>query len=212
MGWPKGKPRKTKPEAPARSTAADEQTPAQPKPEKAAAPKDNKWSKAETDPKRKSWLARAGNNWGSTDWTDRSEDNALAVPPEIMNWLREAGLDCNWKVESVYGQPQTKLQNQYRANGWVAFDQESASSLCPGFEVEQGGLILMVRPMAISNKARKAEYAKARSPLQEREKMLGSGGAGVPLPSGAGQHHRARDTNFIRRSMEQIEVGPVVED
>jgi hypothetical protein len=91
---------------------------------------------------------------------------------------------------------------QYQLNGWTKVPED----LFPDFQVEQGGLVLMVRPMAITKKARQVEAQKARGPIADRERMLGAGGPGVPLPSGAGQHSSARQFNHIRRSMEQIEI------
>jgi len=193
MGWTKGKkrgPRQPKPEAD--SDVAIESK---------AIEKDreNKWAKREPDERKRTWLAKAGNNWTDTEWRDQSADNILDVPDNVRGWLKDQDLDANWKVRSVFGQEQTRHWNQLMANGWVPLDKD----LFPDFQAERDGLVLCVRPQFISAKARKAAAAAARVPIEGREKMLG---AGVPGVTG-GNHSSAIGFNRINRSVERIEVA-----
>ena len=124
----------------------------------------------------------------------------LALPPEILRWLADMDFDANWKTQSVFGQEFPKLMNGYLANGWVKLD----SDLFPNFVAERDGLVLMVRPRFISDKARKADAARARGPIQAREMMLGS--TGVPNVTG-GNHPSALRHNRINKTIEQIEIA-----
>src|SRR5262245_1445892 len=113
MGWTKGKKRGPRlPRAEAESNAAEPKA-------NEVRERENKWSKREPDEKRKSWLAKAGNNWSDTEWRDQSADNILDVPDNVRGWLKDQDLDANWKVRSVFGQEQTRHWNQLMSNGWT---------------------------------------------------------------------------------------------
>jgi hypothetical protein len=145
-------------------------------------------------------FARAGNNWDAVEWRDRSFDNRFGLPEEAHNWLRQNKLDAQWNTETVYGEKQDRHFNELRRNGWEPVEPGDI----PGVDtVEIGGSRLCVRPMHISDKARKAERSKAQAEWDSRKQMLGEG---VPLPSGAGGNVSARRANFIRSEYERIEV------
>ena len=193
MGWQKGKPRgprKPKPEA---------ETGTEQKPEPKA---------------KKSWTTRAGNDWDPTDfvgrikgkkveWSDTTLEDRFHIPREKLEALRDQGVVLQWVTKSVYGREETQHMSHFYRGGW-----EHVPPGTFGIEVtEIEGMVLMARSAAVHARARKHERDLALAPIRAREEMLGGGGPGVPLASGAGSHHRARETNFIRRSIEQIEVA-----
>jgi hypothetical protein len=182
MPWPKGKPRK-------KVSAAKDTRPLK---QRAG----NNWD----DEKSKSFLDKVRSQDGS-GWRDRSADTLFDLSEETHGWLRQNNLDAQWITKEIYGQPQDRHFGNLLANGWVPVEQNAV----PGLGVSEiGGSVLCVRPMAISEKARKAEKAKAQEILDLRRQQFQT--EGVPLPSGAGRHPTAVTSNRLNRSLERIDI------
>jgi hypothetical protein len=98
------------------------------------------------------------------------------------------------------GQEDTKNIARAQRNGWTPVEKGDI----PGIDVvEEGGLQLMARPMAISKKARAIEEAEARSPVVTKEMQVNGNLPGVSLDS---NHPSARNYNKMRKTVERLEV------
>jgi hypothetical protein len=213
MGWTKGKkrgPRKPKPEA-VQTIAAE---PAKATSEPKAAPK--------AEPKAaKKWAARAGSDWrldvgfvsrvrGHKDdpWEDTSQEDRLRISPELIEGLRREGIVLQWVTHTCLGREERQNVSHYLRGGWTHVQPGDIEGINT---VEIDGLKLMARPLEVHKKALKHQADLARAPILARERMLGAGGPGLQLPSGAGAHSSARNFNHIRRSTETLEI-PIPED
>jgi hypothetical protein len=167
--------------------------PRKPKPEAAAeAPLPKTLSRGNA------WAQKLKASAEGTTWRDTTEDNRLALSPEDQAWLKDHGLVAEWKTASVFGREETRHMSQLRKNGWAELPDDVLPS---GRSVKEDGAVLMARSKHLSEKARAADAVKAREPIQARMAMAEGG-----IPVSGGDHVSARKTNFIRRSIERIDV------
>jgi hypothetical protein len=190
MGWPRGKPRKKVLSEPVQAQAQKD--------------------KDKSD--KPDWKQRAGNDWKATEflervrgydatnWRERTHDDRLSLPQETLDYLQSHQLDAQWITESVFGQRQDQRWNAFLANGWVPVEPDTIPGVSTG---ELDGVRLCVRPLAISEKARKAEYAAATAQWDTQRQFLKEG---IALPSGAGAHPNAIHSNKLNRTLERLDI------
>jgi hypothetical protein len=138
--------------------------------------------------------------WPKGQWRERARDNRFSLPEEAMNWLASHKLDAQWITESVYGQRQDQRYGNFLANGWVPAEPNSIPGVCT---VDIDGSRLVVRPMAISEKARAAEMAAADAMKIQNLPVFSEG---ITLPSGAGAHPSAIRSNKRNVTLERFDI------
>ena len=186
MGWPKGKPRTKQPVA---TPEAEARTPLQAR---------------KSGPGR--WSLKAGANWETSESNVPEGIDRYHIPREEI----PEGFDLQWVTVSVMGQPTDKERGHFERKGWTPVHQEDFDGRFDGRwmtkgqhgEINEGGQVLMARPLEISIKARKREQQLARDQIRIKEQALYAGDTGV---SGA-DHPSARKFNSINRSIERISV------
>ena len=187
-GWPKGTPRKKLMQVVA-----------------AEAPKEEVQTEA---PKKKPsrWNMKAGNRWGGEMHEDSGPDR-LAIPKEDI----PEGMDLQWVTSEVFGQPQAQRRAHFEKNGWTPvhgedfagrFDGRYAPAGAQG-EISVEGLVLMARPIEISERAHRRDRATAKEQVQLKEAQLTGGG--IPVSLGP-DHPSALRTNKIVKSYERISI------
>lgn len=121
------------------------------------------------------------------------------------------GMDMKWVTETVYGQPfPQRLADAERA-GWRTVDASDFDGRFRGRwntgangTITKDGLVLVARPMEISNVARKKQERMAREQVSIKERaLLGGDLPGVSLDS---RHKSAIGQNKINRSIERIDI------
>ncbi len=123
---------------------------------------------------------------------------------------KKPGRDYKWEVVTIMGQrvDRAVMRDAHRA-GWrpeLAKDwPELAEGLSPNDPVEEGGQILMGRPIHLSHEAQVEAYNRAKT--QERERMQAA--AGGQLSSGGGEPlSQVRGIQVRNASLEvQLAVG-----
>ena len=142
------------------------------------------------------WKAKYGTT-RVQDFANVDEDR-LTIAPDVLRNLASEGIAVQWIAEKVLGQEQQHAVSVARRNQWVPVE---AGDLPGVSSVECEGLRLYARPSAIDKKAREAERAAAKAPIQNREQMLNSG-----IPVSGGDHPSAKRHNRIRVTRERLDV------
>ncbi len=159
------------------------------------------------------WKARAGTNWDAeksaafvdsihgegTEWRDYSTHTRFDLPDEAHDWLRQNRLSAQWITEEVYGEKQSDHFNGFLRNHW----RPAEPGVVPGVETTKiGGSVLCLRSMVITEKARKAEQAKARAEIELKAQAF----TGGEIRASGANHPSALASNKINRSFERIDV------
>jgi hypothetical protein len=155
-------------------------------------PKAEKKATTEQKPQGyKKWAKFDGSQFDGTFAS--AEENPLNVDQGLLANLNREGLDLRWVRTHCMGQEDTKNIARAMRNGWAPVEKGDI----PGIDtVEEGGLQLMARPMAISKKARAIEDAEAAAPVQTKQMQVNGDLPGVTLDS---QHPSARNYNRMRQ-------------
>ena len=158
---------------------------------------------------KKSTTEQTAKPQGYKKWADKSqwggtfacpEENPLAIDKDVIAGLNREGWDVKWMRFSCAGMPDDKNVARHQKNGWVNVERGDIEGI---EHVEEGGLQLVARPMAISKKARAIEEAEARSPVATKEMQVNGNLPGVSLDS---RHPSARNYNKMRKTIERLEV------
>lgn len=130
------------------------------------------------------------------------EDDPYRVPPEMI----PDGYAVEWKRMTVLG-ARAPNQASYELNlartRWEAVDVNTHPSFKPllhashaGTTIEKEGMLLMIRPKAVSDKVREIQKMKAQSLLSDKLAQLGNAGNG----------EAPRKVIGVRRSYEAMEI------
>lgn len=184
-GWPKGKPRATKTVDEVK-TAAD----------RAEAPKQ--------------WKMKARPNWESDDFVGVGVDGVdrLKVAPEKLQALQAGGYAAQWCTRSVRGMETPQELSKMTKGGWTPVHQSDFEGLFDGDFMPKGqddaivvdDCILMVRPVALHQKARRALDRDAALPLQISEEQIGRG-----IPGVTGSNDKSV-RNTVKKTLERVEI------
>lgn len=163
----------------------------------------------EREPVReKSSRMRAAPNWETVDPLAEDSPDRLKINPDLL----PDDLAFMWVTDSVYGQPDPQHRMQFEKGGWTPVHQDDFDGQLDGMflpkgaqgEINNGGLVLMARPMEIHNRAKLRNRKAANEPIQIKEQALRGGDLpGVSLDP---QHPNAIRTNRINKSLERIEI------
>ena len=110
----------------------------------------------------------------------RRHDNTsdpFELPPEFIEMARADGFSLEWKAASVHGKDRTRYIAKLQANGW----RSVPSNRLPGMYAPEGdngvvtyeGMILMERPLALTEEARREDAHKAREQVQMKHDSWG---------------------------------------
>ena len=142
---------------------------------------------------------RSRKAWGDSGGTFVSgAEDILHIDPDKI----PPDMDLRWVRTSTYNQPDPKNYAAAEKNAYVRLDPADRREIDGLDIVEEGGLVLMARSRAISERARSQEYQDAVKPLETQARRAGEGDLdGVSLDA-----RGARKSNFMRRSIEKIEI------
>jgi hypothetical protein len=111
------------------------------------------------------------------------------------------GWDYNWKRESIAGMTDDEHMIEMRGLGWEPVDvRRHPEMMPPGYvgAIRKRGMILMERPMEISDMAKQREIATARELVVQKEKSLGIAPAGTI--------ERDKSKTGVRKSYEPMQI------
>jgi hypothetical protein len=192
VGWPKGKPRAKKADAP----------------EAPPAPIGHN-SGAKPVPRLK---MKALPNWESDEFVGVGLDGVdrLKVPQDIVTALHRDGFALQWITKSIRGQEMPQEVSKMVRGGWTPVHQSDFDGLLDGMFMPKGhddvitvdDCMLVARPTEIHAKSKLAERRDARRPLQITEEQTGRGIPGVT----GGDHPTATRGNHIKTSLERVEI------
>lgn len=163
-------------------------------------------AKPEASPSK--FKMKAKPNWESLDSDSEETPDRLRIPADKI----PEGMALQWVTDSVLGQSMAQHRAVFERTGWTPVHQEDFGGRFDGMFMTKGapgeinveGLVLMARPKEYSDKANKAERAKAREQLAIKERALRGGDLpGVTLDA---QAPNALQSNKINRSYERIAV------
>jgi len=189
MAWPKGKPRKPVVQTGETKDTIDERPPL-----KARVTGTNRWQ------------LKAGANWETNDTGPEEGIDRYNIPRDQI----PDGFDLQWVAVSVMGQDMPRERAAFERKGWTPVHQSDFDGVyngkwmpkdAPG-EINEGGQVLMARPLEISLKARARELRAAQEQVRVKEQALYSG----DLPITGADHPSARKFNQISRSVERIAI------
>ena len=132
-----------------------------------------------------------------------ANENPLAIDQDLVTALNREGLDLRWVRTHCIGQPDDKNVTRALRNGWVPVEKGDIPEIDV---VEEGGLQLMARPMAISKKARAIEAAEAKAPVLTKEMQIMGGDLLSERGVMGADHPSAKAYNKMRRTVERLEV------
>lgn len=150
---------------------------------------------------------RAKPNWENIDTDAEDTPDRFRVPAHLI----PEGMILQWVTDSVFGQPVPQHRAAFEKKGWTPVHQEDFDGAFDGRfmpkgrpgEIIQDGMVLMIRPKELSDRADYANRRKALEQVALKEKSLLSGDVGVTLD---GTHQSAVNSNRISKSFERIEV------
>lgn len=126
---------------------------------------------AEESPRERAARRVAELRGHDTDLGDDGNDEyyiELGIIPE--------GWSYEWKVRTVLGAEDPAHQVALARKGWEVVPASRHPELMPvgykGVEITRKGMVLMERPLEITEEARKAEYRRARMQMRDKEAQL----------------------------------------
>ncbi len=186
-GWPKGKPRAAK--------TVEEV--------KAAA------DRAQAKPSLLMKM-KARPNWESEDFMGVGLDavDRLKIQDDILFTLQRDGIALQWATRSVRGMETPQELSKMTKGGWTPVHQSDFDGILDGLFMPKGqddiicvdDCMLVARPTALHQKARRAMDRDAALPLQISEEQIGRGIPGVT----GGDHKSVR--NQVKRTLERVEI------
>lgn len=107
----------------------------------------------------------------------------LGVPREIKEGLEQDGVDIQWVTDSVNGMPFPHRRATFEADGWEAVTPDMFGGVFDGMfmrkehqgEISFEGLVLMWRPLELTQEARQEERDLANRAVNIHEKKMRQG-------------------------------------
>lgn len=150
---------------------------------------------------------RASPNWETVDPMAESSPDRLKIDPNLI----PEGMSALWVTDAVMGQGVPQHRSEFERKGWTPIHQDDFDGQFNGMfmqknvtgEINVEGLVLMMRPQEMTNKADREDRRKAYDQVAIKEQALRGGDLPVTLDS---RHPSATNTNRITKSIERIEV------
>lgn len=151
---------------------------------------------------------RAKPNWETLDADGPETPDRLYISPDKI----PEGMSAQWVTTSVFGQEVATHRASFERKGWTPVHQDDFDGQFNGKwmpkdkpgEIEVDGLVLMVRPKELTDKARLIDDYKARQEVAIKERALRGGE--MPGTTLDPSHPSALRTNKLNKSLERIEV------
>ena len=151
---------------------------------------------------------REAPNWEEVDADVEDTPDRLSLPVGLL----PEGLEAQWVTTSIYGQPMAQHRARFQKRGWTPVHQDDFDGQFDGVFMPKGapgeitvdGMVLMVRPKQMSDKARARDRMRALEQVAIKEQALRHGDLpSVTLDSG---HPSAVNSNRINKSFERISI------
>lgn len=108
----------------------------------------------------------------------------LDMPPEIIATVREEyGQDLQWVTDTVHGKVEAAMRQDFAINAWEPVTPDMFGGIFDGMytrkghkgEIEYGGLILMYRPLELTQEAIEEDQKARDSAMQAQRTMIKDG-------------------------------------
>lgn len=141
-----------------------------------------------------------------------SQRSILDLPSDILNVINQVhDCDVQWVTYEVLGKSEPAMRQDFEINGWQAVTQDMFGGILDGMymkrgekgEITYGGMVLMERPMELTEQAKLEESQARISVMRAQERMIKGGGGITGLAPGfEADHHTAVNKNVFNRSIE----------
>lgn len=119
------------------------------------------------------------------------------------------GVDLQWIVDTIHGQPMYQERMGYEINGWQPVTCDMFQGRFDGMFMPRGhkgpisveGMILMERPMELTNEARAEERNAAKQAVSVHERKIKSGQIEGATDLADTSHQSARANTRINKEM-----------
>ena len=153
------------------------------------------------------WKMKAKPNWESFDPTVGDTPDRLKIPKDLY----PDGMDLLWVTDTALGASMAQHRMSRERKGWTPVHPEDFDGRFDGMfavkgssnEINVDGLVLMTRPMWMSERERAADLRRAREQVQIKEQALYGGDLPVTLDP---RHPTALKSNKISKSIERIDI------
>lgn len=153
------------------------------------------------------WNMRAAPNWENIDANQHDTPDRFHIPAGMI----PEGMSAQWVTSTVYGQDFSNHRTKFERKGWTPVHQEDFDSRFDGMFMPKGksgeitldGLVLMMRPKELTDRAKYKEQMAAREAVAIKEQALRGGDIGTSLDS---RHPSALNTNRITKTVERITI------
>ncbi len=157
----RGRPPRNKPAAVAAAPKVEEAAPSRPP----LRPVDSRAAAA----------ARAAEILGNFDGTEEGSDQFTA-PTAPDGWTYE------WKMRTIFNKEDPAYATSLRRTGWTEVPAARHPEMMPldhkGTYIERKGMVLMERPVEITDRFKAADRRKAREQVRTKEEQLSAAGQG----------------------------------
>lgn len=150
---------------------------------------------------------RAKPNWETMDASGPETPDRFRIDPSLI----PDGMSAQWVTNTVFGQEMPHHRADFERGGWTPVHQDDFDGQFDGMFMSRGkegeinvdGLVLMVRPKEITDKAVRKNKLKAYEQVAIKEQALRGGDLPISLdPS----HPSAVRTNKVNRTLERVEI------
>lgn len=156
-------------------------------------------------PKTSKYKMRATPNWEDVDPLAGDSADRLKIDPGLI----PDGMTAMWVTDSVLGQPVPQHRSEFERKGWTPVHQDDFDGQFNGMfmkknapgEINVEGLVLMMRPKELSDRAELQDRRRARNQVMIKEQALRGGDIPISLDT---KHPSV--SNRINKTMERIEV------
>lgn len=162
---------------------------------------------AKREPTSSKLKMRAAPNWETVDANAEDTPDRLRISSDLI----PDGMSAMWVTDSVLGQGVPQHRSEFERKGWTPVHQDDFDNQFNGMfmpknapgEINVEGLVLMMRPKQLTDKAKLSDRKRAYEQVAIKEQALRGGDLPVTLDA---RHPSAMNTNRINKSIERIEV------
>lgn len=150
---------------------------------------------------------KARPNWENADAEIADSPDRLHIDPSLI----PEGMSAQWVTSSVFGQDMSQHRSKFEQRGWTPVHQEDFDGQFDGMfmpkgaqgEITVNGLVLMMRPKQMTDRAHHSNKIKALQQVAIKEQALRGGDLDIGLDA---QHPSALKVNRVNKTMERIVV------
>lgn len=150
---------------------------------------------------------KAKPNWEALDVDTEETPDRYRINPALI----PEGMSAQWVTSTVFGQSMDQHRAKFEKKGWTPVHQQDFDGQFNGMfmprdrdgEITLDGMVLMMRPAEITERARLRERRAAFEQVAIKEQSLRAGDLPVSLDAG---HPTAVQSNRITKSYERIEI------